>query len=333
MCREVSWYRGKHGARARPASSFSPMRPRLTIATLAVSALSAGCAGGSSGPVPVPDPTTPSLPPMPEGSIEVTVTEVKDSRTVVLSNGSQVRIAGLAEAGACWAESGTTFARTTLLAKNVRIAEARTDVSPLWLSDGTDYALLAVGAGAMRTDSADYPAFGQAEKSAADNRLGLWGPPCNALPGAVPATTTTTTPPPAPQAVPAPTPPRTRKPQPAAIAPPPPPPPPAFGCRVAYRVTDQWNGSFRTDVTIANTGSAPVNGWTLTWSFTAGQAVNNMWNATYRQSGGQVSATNVGYNPAIPPGGSLLIGFTATNGAGNPAPGAFSLNGRSCTTG
>jgi mannan endo-1,4-beta-mannosidase len=35
----------------------------------------------------------------------------------------------------------------------------------------------------------------------------------------------------------------------------------------------------------------------------------------------------------IPPGGSLLIGFTATNGSSNPAPDAFSLNGRSCATG
>lgn len=316
------------------------MRPRLTIATLAVSAFAAGCAGGGSGPVPVPQPTTESQPPpLPEGAIEVTVMEVKDGRTVLLSNGSQLRITGLAEPGACWAEAGTAFARTTLLGKNVHITGSAPEASPLWLPDGTDYALLAVGAGVMRTDSANYPAFQQAEQSAASSGLGLWGPPCQAQPAAVaaPATTSPATQPPAPQALPAPkTPPRTSKRQPVAAtpAPPPPPPPaPAFGCRVTYRVTHQWNGSFRTDVTIANTGSVPVNGWTLNWTFAAGQAVNNMWNATYRQSGGQVSATNVGYNPAIPPGGSLLIGFTATNGPSNPVPGAFSLNGHACAAG
>lgn len=315
--------------------------PQLTIATLAVSVLSAGCAGGNSGPLPEPQPTTASLqPPMPEGSIEVTVKEVKDGRTVLLSNGSQLRITGLAEPGACWAEPGAMFAKRTLLGKNVRITESTPDASPLWLPDGTDYALLAVGTGMMRTDSSDYPAFKQAEQSASGSGLGLWGPPCNAQPAAVaaptttdPTATTTTAQPPAPRALPAP---RTQpKPRPAAAtpAPPPPPPAPSHGCRVTYRVTHQWNGSFRTDVTIANTGSAPVNGWTLNWTFGAGQTVNNMWNASYRQSGGQVSATNVGYNPTIQPGGSLLIGFTATNGAHNPSPGAFSLNGRSCAAG
>lgn len=317
--------------------------PQLTIATLAVSVLSAGCAGGGSGLPPEPSPTTPSLPPLPEGAVEVTVKEVKDGRTVLLSNGSQLRITGLAEPGACWAESSATFARTALLDKKVHITQSTPDASPLWLPDGTDYALLAVGAGMMRTDSADYPAFKQAEQAAAGNRLGLWGPPCNALPGAVPAPTTTTaeptTQPPAPQALPVPNvPPRPpQKPRPPAATPAPPPPPappaPTHGCRVTYRVTHQWNGSFRTDVTIANTGTAPVNGWTLSWVFGAGQTVKEMWNATYRQSGGWVGATNVGYNPTIPPGGSLLIGFTATNGPSNPSPGSFSLNGRSCTTG
>lgn len=328
--------------------------PQLTIATLAVSLLSAGCAGGNSSLVPEPRPTTANpQPPMPEGSVEMTVKEVKDGRTVLLSNGSQIRITGLAEPGACWAETGTTFARTTLLDKKIRVTESAPDASPLWLPDGTDYALLAVGAGVMRTDSGDYPAFKQAEQSAASNALGLWGPPCNAQPAAVPPPATTppaTTPAPA-EALPAPwtqprTQPRTQpttqpkppKPAPAPAPPPPAPAPPAppaptYGCRVTYRVTDQWNGGFRTDVTIANTGSAPVNGWTLTWTFGAGQVVKEMWNASYRQNGGRVDATNADYNRTIAPGGSLLIGFTATNGQKNPAPGAFSLNGRSCATG
>lgn len=102
---------------------------------------------------------------------------------------------------------------------------------------------------------------------------------------------------------------------------------------MSYRVTNQWNGSFRTDVTIANTGSAAVNGWRLNWWFGSGQTVKEMWNASYNQSGGSVNAWNVGYNPTIPPGGSLLIGFTATNGRNNPAPSAFSLNGRACAVG
>ena len=106
----------------------------------------------------------------------------------------------------------------------------------------------------------------------------------------------------------------------------------AVACTVNYTVS-QWSGGFVADVRINNLGEA-VNGWRLTWSFTAGQQVVSGWNATVSQSGSAVTATSMGYNAALPGGASTGFGFQGTsNGTTNPVPGSFALNGTTCTGG
>ncbi|ASW53834.1 cellulose binding domain-containing protein [Plantactinospora sp. KBS50] len=110
--------------------------------------------------------------------------------------------------------------------------------------------------------------------------------------------------------------------------------PPSTGgaCRVTY-TANTWSGGFTADVTIANTGSSAVNGWTLTYNLPAGQQVSNAWNATVSQSGSAVTARNVGYNGTIPPGGSASFGYQGTLSGGYSAPSGFALNGTACTQG
>ncbi|SDG59041.1 Cellulose binding domain-containing protein [Lentzea fradiae] len=110
--------------------------------------------------------------------------------------------------------------------------------------------------------------------------------------------------------------------QPAAAAP---------GCSVSYSAPAQWDGGFTAKVVITNLGD-PVDGWTLTWSFGAGQQVRQAWNADVRQSGSEVTARNVSYNRTIRTGGEVEFGFNgASTGANNPHPTGFSLNGTRCT--
>ncbi|MFI9640023.1 cellulose binding domain-containing protein [Micromonospora sp. NPDC051925] len=107
----------------------------------------------------------------------------------------------------------------------------------------------------------------------------------------------------------------------------------AAGCRVDYTITNQWGGGFGADVIVTNLGD-PINGWTLTWSYTAGQQVTQAWNATVTQSGAQVSAKDAGYNAAIGTNGTANFGFNASwNNSSNPVPGSFVLNGTTCTGG
>ncbi|HEU5425318.1 MAG TPA: cellulose binding domain-containing protein, partial [Actinocrinis sp.] len=101
-------------------------------------------------------------------------------------------------------------------------------------------------------------------------------------------------------------------------------------CQVSY-VKSEWSGGFTANLTVTDTGSAAVNGWTVTWSFPGDQKVTNAWNATVTQSGSAVSATNVSYNAAIAPSGNVQFGFQGTWTSNDTSPTAFSLNGSPCT--
>ncbi|MGN9765006.1 cellulose binding domain-containing protein [Micromonospora sp. SD12] len=104
----------------------------------------------------------------------------------------------------------------------------------------------------------------------------------------------------------------------------------AAGCRVEHRITNQWPGGFGADVTVTNLGD-PVNGWTLTWSYAAGQQVTQAWNALVTQSGAQVTARNVDHNAVIATGASTAFGFNGSWSGSNPSPTSFALNGTACT--
>ncbi|GAB3076239.1 cellulose binding domain-containing protein [Micromonospora schwarzwaldensis] len=106
----------------------------------------------------------------------------------------------------------------------------------------------------------------------------------------------------------------------------------AAGCSVNYAVASQWQGGFGANVTITNLGD-PVSGWTLTWSYGAGQTVTQAWSATVTQSGANVTARNVDYNAAIPTNGTASFGFNGSWTSSNPAPTSFALNGVTCTGG
>jgi hypothetical protein len=103
-----------------------------------------------------------------------------------------------------------------------------------------------------------------------------------------------------------------------------------LACSVQYAITNQWSGGFGASVTITNTGSTTINGWTLAWTFANGQTVTQIWNATDTQTGSTVSATNVSYNGAIAPGGTVSFGFNGSWTSGNTNPTSFALNGQTC---
>jgi endo-1,4-beta-xylanase len=109
-----------------------------------------------------------------------------------------------------------------------------------------------------------------------------------------------------------------------------PTPPQGAGCRVTNQV-NAWNNGLTNNITITNTGTTAINGWSLQFTAPAGQTITSGWNATYSPASGRVTATNASYNGAIPPGGSTTIGYQATHTGNNAAPSGFSLNGGACT--
>jgi cellulase/cellobiase CelA1 len=111
---------------------------------------------------------------------------------------------------------------------------------------------------------------------------------------------------------------------------PPPPPPPTGACQVSY-VPNTWQNGFTANVTVTNSSTAAVNGWTLTWSFSGNQQITNAWNATVTQNGTAVTARNVGHNGTISPSGNQTFGFQGTYSGANAPPSGFTLNGSACT--
>ncbi|WP_194821069.1 cellulose binding domain-containing protein [Micromonospora sp. S-DT3-3-22] len=109
------------------------------------------------------------------------------------------------------------------------------------------------------------------------------------------------------------------------------PPPPT--CRVTYQNQSEWQGGFVTVVTVQNTATAPVDGWTLTFSFRGDQRITSGWNATTSQSGATVTARNVDWNRVVAANGSVSFGIQGSWNASNAPPTSFALNGGPCTVG
>ncbi|HEY0002385.1 MAG TPA: cellulose binding domain-containing protein [Actinoplanes sp.] len=103
----------------------------------------------------------------------------------------------------------------------------------------------------------------------------------------------------------------------------------APGCKVEYKVTNQWATGFGADVTVTNLGDA-VNAWKVGWTLAAGQTISQAWNATVTTAGTAVTAANAGFNGALAAGGTVSFGFNGNWTGSNPVPSAFTLNGTAC---
>ncbi|NHZ36625.1 cellulose binding domain-containing protein [Massilia rubra] len=114
------------------------------------------------------------------------------------------------------------------------------------------------------------------------------------------------------------------------IDPPPPvepPPTPTPTAQCVYQVRSQWPGGFNGAVQITNRGSAAMNGWSVSWTYSDGSKVASMWNAVLSGSN-PYTASNVGWNAVIQPGQTVEFGFQGTSGsAGSQVP---VLGGSAC---
>jgi hypothetical protein len=110
-------------------------------------------------------------------------------------------------------------------------------------------------------------------------------------------------------------------------------PPPVGSCRVVYTVINQWDTGFTAGLTLTNTGTTTINGWTLTFTFPNNQRVTDGWSASWSQTNADVRAIPLSWNTSLPPNGGTSMGFNASRGGTNNPPTAFALNGRACTVG
>ncbi|HEV7897904.1 MAG TPA: lytic polysaccharide monooxygenase [Planosporangium sp.] len=105
-----------------------------------------------------------------------------------------------------------------------------------------------------------------------------------------------------------------------------PPPGGGSGCGASYSVTNSWADGFQADVTVRNSGSSAINGWTVRWTFPGSQTVTQLWNGSYTQSGSQVTTKNASYNGSVAANGTTSFGFTGGGAA------SASVNNLTCTS-
>jgi poly(hydroxyalkanoate) depolymerase family esterase len=105
---------------------------------------------------------------------------------------------------------------------------------------------------------------------------------------------------------------------------------PPGGCQVRV-IVNAWNSGLTEDITVTNTSSSGINGWSLVFTLPGGQSIVSGWNATYSPPSGQVTARNMSYNAVLAPNGSVSIGFQANHTGNSGKPTSISLNGTACT--
>ncbi|MFD1539203.1 endo-1,4-beta-xylanase [Nonomuraea guangzhouensis] len=91
-------------------------------------------------------------------------------------------------------------------------------------------------------------------------------------------------------------------------------------CTATGTVQTQWAGGYVVQpVTVTNTGSSTINGWTVTFTLPAGHTLSGSWNATLTSSGQTITAKNLGYNGTLAPAASTTFGFQVSRPSGDTA--------------
>lgn len=102
-------------------------------------------------------------------------------------------------------------------------------------------------------------------------------------------------------------------------------------CHITYTDQNDWGTGFTGAISIRNTGTTQINGWSLTWTWSGNQQITQSWNSNYSQGGQNVTLTNAAWNGTINPGDTLTgIGFNANYSGTNNPPTVFHLNGSLC---
>ena len=103
---------------------------------------------------------------------------------------------------------------------------------------------------------------------------------------------------------------------------------PTVAC--TYTIQNVWLGGFTADIKIANYGSAPVNGWTVRWTFNEYTTDISAWQSSLSAPDGlHATATNASYNATIPSGYATSFGWSGRS-AGTSVPTDLTVNGVAC---
>src|SRR5262245_20201012 len=79
----------------------------------------------------------------------------------------------------------------------------------------------------------------------------------------------------------------------------------AQSCPVTYNIVNSWPGGFQAGISIKNTGTTAINGWTLQWAFSGNQQITNLWGGNVGSRGETVTVTSLSWDASIPVGATM----------------------------
>jgi hypothetical protein len=101
----------------------------------------------------------------------------------------------------------------------------------------------------------------------------------------------------------------------------------AGACALTSSVSNSWPGGYQLQLTVRNTGTAPITGWSAGFMFgDAAETIASSWSAAVTQTGTQVTAVNAGYNGSVAAGSQTTFGLVV-NGS-NSSLSALTCNAR-----
>ncbi|RDG35442.1 cellulose binding domain-containing protein [Streptomyces corynorhini] len=108
---------------------------------------------------------------------------------------------------------------------------------------------------------------------------------------------------------PTPTPPATPTPTPTPSA------PGSATCGAALRTVSSWQDGYQAEVTVRNTGAAPLSRWTVRLAVPAGEEITQVWNGALTRGPAEVSVDALSWNGALAAGESTAFGLLASRSA------------------
>ena len=96
-------------------------------------------------------------------------------------------------------------------------------------------------------------------------------------------------------------------------------------CSITPTTQTQWGTGYVIEpARVTNTGTATINGWTVTFTLPAGHSITGSWNTVITVNGQTITARNVSHNGTLAPGGSGTFGFQVSRPNGNTSlPGGY----------
>ncbi len=85
-----------------------------------------------------------------------------------------------------------------------------------------------------------------------------------------------------------------------------------------YLISNEWNSGYTGGIRISNTGTQPIDGWSVNWELGEGASVTNSWNVELSGSN-PYTASDMGWNGSIQPGQSVEFGFQVSKGGSGSA--------------